>query len=151
MLLALVTLGALVSVTAAQAQAVTNEAVEYGYSGFVPCANGGAGELVNGTIEMHILITSTVNGDVDSSQFEFQPRGSLVGAVSGDAYRLTGLTRGSYQETLQNGANSLTYVSVYHLIGPGQENNLLVREIAHITRHGDDVVVEHDNFTIECS
>jgi hypothetical protein len=41
-------------------------------------------------------------------------------------------------------------VNRYGLIGPGRDNNLVVRETAHWTRNGDDVVVDHDSFSIEC-
>ena len=67
------------SVSAAQAEVVTNETVSYSYSRFVHCANGGAGELLTGTIDVHNLATSTVNGNVDSWQFQFQPRGAWSG------------------------------------------------------------------------
>ena len=149
-LLAIATVGMTASVTAAQAEIVSNDTVSYAYSGFVPCANGGSGELVTGTIDVHNLITSTVNGNVESSQFQFQPRGSLVGSSTGDTYRLTGVTRGSSSESLQNVIYTLTYVNSYQLIGPGAGNNLRVHEIAHVTIHGDDVVVQHDDFRIEC-
>ena len=138
------------SVSAAQAVVVRNETVSYSYSGFVQCANGGAGELLTGTIDVHNLATSTVNGNVESSQFQFQPRGTLVGRITGDAYQLTGVTRGSSIEGLQSGEHTLTYVNSYQLIGPGAGNNLLVREVAHVITIGDEVVVQHDNFTIEC-
>lgn len=149
-LLAIATVGMAASVTAAQAEVVGNEMVSYAYSGFVPCANGGAGELVTGTIDVHNLTTSTVNGNVDSWQFQFEPHGSLVGRITGDTYRLTGVTRGTYTDSLRSGEYTLTYVNSYQLIGPGPGNNLLVREIAHVTVNGDDVVVQHDDFTIEC-
>ena len=149
-LLAIATVGMAASVTAAQAEVVGNETVSYAYSGFVPCANGGAGELVTGTIDVHNLTTSTVNGNVDSWQFQFEPHGSLVGRITGDRYQLTGVTRGTYTDSLRSGEYTLTYVDSYQLIGPGPGNNLLVREIAHVTINGDDVVVQHDDFTIEC-
>ena len=149
-LLAITTVAMAASVSAAQAQVVTNETVSYAYSGFVPCANGGAGEFVTGTIDVHNLITSTVNGNVDSWQFQFQPRGSLVGTITGDTYQLTGVTRGTYNDIQQSGEYTLTYVNSYQLIAPGPGNNLLVRENAHLTMQGDDVVVRHDNFSIEC-
>ena len=38
----------------------------------------------------------------------------------------------------------------FQLIGPGPGNNLLVHETAHITIDGDDVVVQHDNLSIDC-
>lgn len=69
-LLALSTIGALTSVTA-QAQIVTNETVSSAYSGYVPCANGGAGELVAGRIDVHNLVTrpSTATSRHGSSSF----------------------------------------------------------------------------------
>ena len=150
-LLAIATAGMAVSVSAAQAEVVTNETVSYAYSGFVPCANGGAGEILTGTIDVHNLITSTVNRNVDSWQFQFQPRGSLVGSTTGDTYQLTGVTRGTYNDIQQSGEYTLTYVNSYQLIGPGTGNNLRVREVAHVTADGDDVVVRHDGLSIECT
>ena len=149
-LLAIATVAMAASVGAAQAEVVTNETVSYAYSGFVPCANGGAGELLSGRIDVHNLTTSTVNGNVDSWQFQFQPQGSLVGSITGDTYQLTGVTRGTYNDIEQSGQHTLTYVNSYQLIGPGPRNNLRVREVAHVTADGDDVVVRHDDFSIEC-
>jgi hypothetical protein len=145
------TIGALAGTTAAQAQVVTNKTVSYAYSGYVSCANGGAGELVNGTVDVHNLVTEIVNGNVDRWQFQFQPHGSMVGSVTGDTYQLTGMTQGTYKHSLQDDASTMTYVETYQLIGPGPGNNLRVRELAHITRHGDEIIVDHDNWTIECT
>jgi hypothetical protein len=149
--LTIATVATAVGASAAQAKVVTNETTSYAYSGFVPCANGGAGELVTGTIDAHNLITSTVDGNTESWQFQFQPRGSLVGTTTGDAYQLTGVTRGSYHTNLRSDNDVLTYVNTYHLIGPGPGNNLLVREVAHVTIDGDDAVAQHDDFSIECA
>jgi hypothetical protein len=149
-LLALSTMGVLGSVTAAQAEVVSNTTVSYAYAGFVPCANGGAGELMTGTIDAHNLVTSTVNDNVDVWQFASELRGSLVGRVTGDTYRLTGVTRGTYTESLQGDVSTSTYVNRYRLIGPGTGNDLVVHETTHVTRDGDDVLVDHDDFGIEC-
>lgn len=151
LVLVVLTFGALAGIPAAQAQVVTNETASYGYSGYVSCANGGAGEFVNGTIDVHDLVTETVNDNVDQWQFQFQPHGRIVGSVTGDTYQLTGLTRGTYKDSLQESASTLTYVETYQLIGPGPANDLRVRELAHITRHGDEIIVDHDNWTIECT
>src|SRR5262245_1363932 len=118
-LLAISAVGMAASVTVAQAEVVSNETVSYAYSGFVPCANGGAGELLTGTIHVHNLITSTVNGNHVSDKFKFQPHGSMVGAITGDTYRLTGVTQGTSSESLQDDHYTLTYVNSYQLIGPG--------------------------------
>lgn len=149
-LLTLAVAGILTSVTAAQAKVVSNDTVSYAYAGFVPCANGGAGEYVTGTIDAHNLITSTVNANVDTWQFQFQPHGSLVGRITGDTYQLTGVSRGTYTESLQNDHRTLTYVNSYQLIGQGPDNNLVVREIAHVTINGDEAVVDRDDWSVEC-
>jgi hypothetical protein len=138
------------SATAAPAAVTTNEQVSLAYAGFVPCANGGAGEILSGTIDVHNLIASTVNGDNISEHFQFQPHGSMVGAITGDTYRVTGVTQGTSTASLQTGRYTLTYVNNFHLIGPGPGNNLRVHEIAHMTINGDDVVVQHDNLSIDC-
>jgi hypothetical protein len=78
MLLTLVGIGILASATAAEAGVVRNATLSYAYAGWVPCANGGAGELVTGTIDAHLLDTSTVNDGVDSWRFMFAPRGTLI-------------------------------------------------------------------------
>ena len=151
LLIAVSAVGALASVTAAQAQVVTNTTASYAYAGWVPCANGGAGELMTGTIDVHNLVSSTVNANHDAWQFEFEPRGSLVGRITGDSYRLAGVTRGTYVESSRSDTAASTYVSRYLLIGPGPGNNLVVRETAHLTRDGDALVVDHDDWAIECS
>lgn len=138
-------------VSAAGAQVITNETVSQHWSGYVSCANGGAGELVNGNVDVQNLVTETVNGNVDAWQFQFQAHGSLVGSSTGDTYQLAGLTRGSYTDVQQSDEHLLTYVNSYHLIGPGTDNNLTVREVAHVTIDGDDAVVQHDDFTIVCA
>lgn len=149
-LLTLATAGVVASATAAQAEVSTNEQVSLAYAGFVPCANGGLGEIVAGTIEMHNLISSTVNGNNVSDRFQFQPHGSMIGAITGDTYRVTGVTQGRSAYSLQDARYTLTYVNSFQLIGPGPGNNLLVHEVAHVTLNGDDVVVQHDNLTIDC-
>jgi NAD(P)H-hydrate repair Nnr-like enzyme with NAD(P)H-hydrate dehydratase domain len=136
----------LAGATTVRAEIVTNTTVSYAYSGWVPCANGGTGELMTGTIDAHILEASTSSG----SQLSFNAHGTLVGSITGDAYKLVALTRGTYVTTPESDHEAGTYVNRYGLIGPGRDNNLVVRETAHWTRNGDDVVVDHDSFSIEC-
>ncbi len=63
------------SVSAAQAEVITNDMTSIGFAGFVPCANGGAGEILSGRIDVHNLVTSTVNSNNALWQFQFQPLG----------------------------------------------------------------------------
>ena len=152
-LLAVATAATAVGVGAAQAKVVSNATTTLHYSGYVPCANGGAGELVTGTIEMHDLVTSTVNANHESWQFMSQPQGaSMVGRVTGDIYRLSGVTHGVYNESLDTDHRTLTYVGVFHLVAPGPGNDLLVREVAHATIDAsENVVVSHDDWTLVCA
>jgi hypothetical protein len=152
-LLAAAAVAAAVSASAAQAKVISNETRSLTYSAYVPCANGGAGELITGTIEMHDLVTSTVNANHDTWQFLSQPQGgSMVGRSTGDTYRVTGVTHGSYSESLDTDHRTLTYISSFHLVGPGPGNDLLVRDTAHATIDADDnVVVRHDDWSLVCA
>jgi hypothetical protein len=141
---------AAIATSVAQAETITNEWPSIGYAGFAPCANGGAGEILSGRIDVHNLVTSTENANNVSYQFQFQPVGSMVGQVTGDTYRVAAVTRGN-NENFDTDHSTLTFVNVFHLIGPSSNNNLLVREIAHVTIDGtDDVIVSHDDFSIDC-
>ncbi len=143
---------AVVGVTAAQAGVTTNETQTIPFSVLVPCANGGAGETISGDLQLHILFTSTVNGNNVSGKFHFQPQGgSLVGETTGDTYRATGVTQGTFKGSLQNGQYTETFVNNFRMIGPGPGNNALVHENFHITINANgDTTVTHDNFSIDC-
>jgi hypothetical protein len=142
----------LVGVTAAYAAVTTNDKQTIAFSVFVPCANGGAGESVDGTITLHTLLTSTVNGNNVSGKFHFQPQGGdLVGSVTGDKYRPTGVTQDHFKGSLQNGQYTETFVNNFRIIGQGPGNNFLVHEVFHITINANgDVTVEHDKISEEC-
>jgi hypothetical protein len=76
----------------------------------------------------------------------------MVGAVTGDAYRVAGVTQGTFHESLDGDQFARTYVNSFQLIGPGSSNNLLVHEIAHLTINANgEVTAEHDELSIECS
>ncbi len=143
---------AVVGVTAAQAAVTVNDKQTEPFSVFIPCANDGAGESVDGTIELHTLITSTVNGNNVSGKFHFQPQGGdLVGSVSGDNYRPTGVTQDHFKGSLQNGQFTETFVNNFRIIGQGPGNNFLVHEVFHITINANgDVTVIHDRVSVDC-
>ena len=139
-------------VVSAHAGVTANEHFSIAYAGYVPCANGGSGELLTGTIEVHDLASETVNGNHAAWQFLFERRGELVGSITGDTYRLAGVEHGAYTQSLGSEHSTLTYVNRYRLVGPGPGNNLIVRETAHITLDaGENVVVQRDDFTVDCT
>jgi hypothetical protein len=138
-------------VISAQAGVTTNEQLSFAYAGYVPCANGGAGELLTGTIDVHDLASETAAGNQEAWQFTFERRGELVGRVTGDTYRLAGVEHGAYTQSADTDQATLTYVNRYLLVGPGPGNNLTVRETAHVTVDADEnVIVQRDDFTVDC-
>jgi hypothetical protein len=141
-----------VGVTAAQAEVTQNETQTIPFSVFVPCADGGAGEVISGTIDLHVLVTFTINGNNISGKDHFQPQGgSLVGETTGDVYRATGVTQDTFKGSLQNGQFTETFINNFRMIGPGPDNNYLVHEVFHITINANgDVTATHDEFSVEC-
>ena len=139
-------------VVSAHAGVTANQHLSIAYAGYVPCANGGSGELLTGTIDVNNLASETVNGNHAAWQFLFERRGELVGSITGDTYRLAGVEHGAYTQSLGSEHSTLTYVNRYRLVGPGPGNNLIVRETAHITLDaGENVVVQRDDFTVDCT
>lgn len=93
----LVSIAALLAVLAVppvHAEVVENESIDLNLVQFVPCANGGIGELVDLNGSLHILITFTINGNTISGKTHLQPQGiSGVGLDTGDKYQGTGVTQ----------------------------------------------------------
>jgi len=142
-----------VCVPAAQAKVVTNETEVLTDAGsFVPCASGGAGEVVSGTLRLHVLLTSTVNGNNVSGTSHYQPQGgSFVGETTGDRYRATGVTKDTFKGSLQNGQFTETSVNNYRIIGPGRGNNWLIHEVTHETINANgDITVFLDHSRVDC-
>jgi hypothetical protein len=150
--LALATVGMVASATAARAEVGTNDTQAVSLFAFVPCADGGAGEVIAGDVRLHTKLTSTINGNNISGTAHFQPQGgALVGQATGDIYRPTGVTHESFKNSLQNGQFRLTLVNNFRLIGPGPANNLLVHETIHVTVNANgDTTVTHDKPSINC-
>ena len=96
-LITLVSIAAVLAVLAVppvHAEVVENESIDLNLVQFVPCANGGIGELVDLNGSLHILITFTINGNTISGKTHLQPQGiSGVGLDTGDKYQGTGVTQ----------------------------------------------------------
>ena len=129
-----------------------NDITEFAFSEFVPCAAGGAGEVVDLSGSLHTLLTFTINGNKASATVHFQPQGvSGSGETTGAKYQATGVSKETFTQSLQNGQANSTFVNNFRIIGQGPGNNLLVHETAHIAFNADGTVtVAHDNFSIDC-
>ena len=141
-----------VFIVPAAASVQVNNSTDISLTVFVPCANGGAGEVVDLEGPLHTLITYTINGNNVSGTFHFQPQGiSGTGETTGVKYQATGVTQESFKSSLQNGQSNLTFVNNFRIIGQGPGNNYLVHETLHITFNADgSVTVFHDNFSVDC-
>jgi len=141
-----------VSIAPADAAVQVNDKTNVNLTIFVPCAAGGAGEIVDLSGSLHTLISFTINGNNVSGYFHFQPQGvSGTGETTGANYQATGVTQETFKNSLQNGQANLTFVNNFRIIGQGPGNNFLVHETMHVSVNADGTVtVFHDNFSIDC-
>ncbi len=134
-----------------RAAVVVNESIPFdGFTAFVECADGGNGEEVVLTGDMHFLLAVTLdaNGGLHvKDHYQFQGV-SGIGQSTGDKYQAVGVSQGTF-----NGKVGFTYTFVqnFRIIGQGPGNDFLVHVTFHLTVNADGTTtVFHDNFTIDC-
>ena len=118
---------------------------------FVPCANGGAGEFVLLSGNLHSLFHFTDDGAGGfHAMNENNPQGiSGTGTITGDKYQGTGVTL-SHFNTSGLPFNQ-TFVNNFRIIGQGTDNNYLVHQTFHITVNANgQLTALVDNFSVEC-
>ena len=137
---------------AANAAVQVDDKTDISLSVFIPCAAGGAGEVVDLTGPLHTLISFTINGNNVSGFFHFQPQSiSGTGETTGAKYQATGVTQESFKNSLQNGQATETFINNFRIIGQGPGNNFLVHETLHFTINAEGTVtVSHDNISVDC-
>jgi hypothetical protein len=141
---------ALATANLAQAAVSSNGSVPLATSAFVPCANGGAGEVVNLTGSLHILATLTLDsaGGFHGTLL-FNPQDvSGVGSLSGAGYRGTGATLSTFSGKV--GAVS-TLANNFRIIGAGGAPNLQVHEnVAVVVNANGTVTTSVDHVSVTC-
>lgn len=151
--LALSILVCLAGSSVAQALAITtNDFVPFAQLAFVPCADGGAGELVLISGILHLQQHITINGSHATIKTHAQPQGADgVGLTTGDKYSATGVTQEEDGIALQVSASEFTFINNFKIIGQGTDNNLLVHQTIHTTINADGTVTSVvDNTTVDC-
>ena len=138
------------------AQAITittNDFVPFAQVVFVPCANGGAGEVVLISGTLHIQQHITINDNRANVKIHFQPQGATgVGLTTGDTYNAVGVTQEQDSIPITNGAFEFTFINNFRIIGPGPDNNLQVHQTVHTTVNANgDVTSTVDNTSIDCN
>ena len=118
----------------------------------IPCANGGAGELVSLTGNLHVLTTYSINGNVIRGRFHDQPEDSKgFGSVTGDRYEATGVSQGQFKASLQNGQAIVSFINNFRIIGQGTGNNFLVHQNVHMTINANgDLTTIVDQVRADC-
>src|ERR1044072_4858912 len=119
----------------AQAPAITtNDFVPFAQINLVPCANGGAGELVLIQGTLHIQQHITINNNRATIKPHFQPQGAGgTGLTTGDSYNAVGVTQEVDTLPLVGGAAEFTFINNFRLIGAGPGNNPQVKQTIHTT------------------
>ena len=119
---------------------------------FVPCANGGAGEVIDVSGPLHEVFRLTQSSSGNFSLYiHDQPQGvSGVGLTTGAKYQATGITEQSFHF---NGLPfNTTFVNNFNMIGQGPGNNFKVHENFHLTVNANGVLTAFvDNFSITCN
>jgi hypothetical protein len=120
----------------------TNLRVPIAVPFFVPCADGGNGEIVDLSGTLHILVHTTTHPDGSVSIVSHvQPQGVKgVGQTTGDIYKGTGVTQ-TISTTKAGGLPATSQIVCdFRLIGPGTGNNLLIHDTVHTTVNANGVV-----------
>jgi hypothetical protein len=140
----------LMTANLAQAAVSSNGSVPLATSTFVPCANGGAGEVVNLTGSLHILATVTVDSAGGThGTLLFNPQGvSGVGSVSGAGYRGTGQTVSTFSGKV--GVVS-TLVNNFRIVGSGGAPSLQVHEnVVLVVNANGALTASVDHLSVTC-
>jgi hypothetical protein len=128
-----------------------NQSIPISLTVFIPCANGGSGEDVTLTGDLHVLshVTISNTGNVTVTS-HFQPQGIVgTGSVTGAKYQGTGGTLETF--TLKAVGVTDAFANNFRMIGDGPGNNFLVHENIHLTVNANGTLTTFiDNFSVEC-
>jgi hypothetical protein len=120
----------------AHAALVVNVSVPTERQVFVPCANGGVGEVIAISGELHALISVTLDANGGFHEhILFNPQGvSGFGLTTGLKYQGVGIAEEDINGTV--GVTD-TFVEVFDMIGQGPGNNFKLHVTTHITVNAD--------------
>ena len=130
-----------------------NVRVPISFEQFVPCANGGAGEIldVSGSLNVSIHTSANENGGTNVVAHFNPQKVTGVGRISGDVYQGTGMSM--FHTTI--GAGGLpfndTFIDNFNFVGPGTGNNLITHDTVRVTINANgDVTADVTINNIAC-
>jgi hypothetical protein len=131
------------------------ETVPASFSAFVPCANGGEGEIVEFTgAEMSIKYRTQSNGRegyVVSGTFNPANKWMGVGQTSGETYQRNQVSNGYFNLNFVELRRAETVETAFHVFGPDEDETPLVYTLNHfrVNSNGEvSVLIEVDR--VEC-
>lgn len=112
----------------------TNTSVPISIVRLMPCAAGGAGEVVSLVGDMHTVSHTWPDGNSGFDfAMHFNSQGlSGVGQTTGLTYQASGVVTEAGDTTLA-GTSTFTFVSKWNLISQGSATNLVYRETDQVT------------------
>jgi hypothetical protein len=134
------------------AAVTTNTIVPISYTSFVPCANEGAGEYVALAGNLHVKISTTVDGSGGLHLTEsYNPQGVTgTGVTTGAKYQASGDTH-PVSNLDADGGYGNKFEDIFRIVGPGPGNNLFVHENFHLKVDADgNVTLFKDTFSVTC-
>lgn len=149
---AVVAIGLLSGGPAGQAGVIANLSEPFAATVFVPCADGGTGDFIDLSGNLHVLMTLTVNAETVSGVVHFQPQGvSGFSEQGGDVYEGTGVTREHFTTSLVNERAETSFVNSFQIIGRGGAANFRVHATSHVRIAANgDVAGAVDNVKVDC-
>jgi hypothetical protein len=122
------------------------------FAQFVPCANDGAGEIVQLAGNLHVLIHTVTNASGTTVKEHFQPQGITgAGMDSGDKYQATGVTQRTITFSDPGADLTFSFVNNFRVIGQGPGNNLMFHSTLHTTVNARGMITASvDNSKMTC-
>ncbi|HEX3528633.1 MAG TPA: hypothetical protein VH988_16335 [Thermoanaerobaculia bacterium] len=147
----------LILVAAAPASAATQQFRDQGpFSIFVPCANGGSGESVDGIVKAHFVFGET-DDSAGGAHFHVQIKlqGVGIGSVTGDSYRIQADIPIIFYDRLNDNAGGSSNISFDYgvdAIGQGDAPNFhgTMRFQGTMNANGE-ITMEKNTFTETCN
>jgi hypothetical protein len=136
----------------ASAAVDTNEKQAFNATVFVPCAAGGAGEVVDLSGTIHQLTSVTVNDNVVSGTQHTQPQGVRgIGETTGSTYQGNGVTTQHFSFHLVGGHGVTSFVDSFQIVGQGSTPSFRIHETTHMEMAPDgSLAITHDQVSVDC-
>ena len=119
------------------------------FSQYIPCANGGAGEVVSGDITIHATEHHSKNGNL--IKVHFNPRAGIIkGEITGDIFRATGVESWNLTFNKNNPNHAHQYRARIHIVGKGGTQFKLYILFHHTFNANGELTTEFENVNIDC-